>query len=126
MPSPPRPTDNLDGQLRPCALYEFHQLSGHADLLLGEAADLLETASEQAWAEHLRRELVGRIVIQGRWTFQIVEEYDATYWQPVREARRSIEADLLKGRAHVFESEMKDARRTRGHPNHINRPAPSE
>lgn len=59
-------------------LYDFHQMSGHADLLLGEAADDLEAAGHPEWAERLRAEIVGRNVIEGRWTFQIVEEYDET------------------------------------------------
>lgn len=106
------------------ALYDFHQLSGRADLLLGEAADLLAQAGHAGWAEQVRTELVGRNVLEGRWTFQILEEYEATYWAPVRSVRAGVEADLLAGRAHVYESEMKEARRTPGLRHHEARPAP--
>jgi hypothetical protein len=105
-------------------LYDFHQMSGHADLLLGEAADDLEAAGHLDWAERVRTELVGRNVLEGRWTFQIVEEYDATYWEPARAARRAMEADLVGGRPHVFEAEMKDQRRTRGRRHHEAVPEP--
>ena len=103
-------------------LYDFHQMSGHADLLLGEAADELDDAGHGELAERIRTELVGRNVIEGRWTFQIVEEYDATYWSPVRDAKADVERRLLAGRQHVFESEMKEQRRSAGRRHHESRP----
>lgn len=103
-------------------LYDFHQMSGHADLLLGEAADALAEAGHDELAEHLRVELVGRNVIEGRWTFQVVEEYDATYWEPARAARRAVESQLMAAREHVYESEMKERRRTDGRRYHERRP----
>jgi len=105
-------------------LYDFHQMSGHADLLLGEAADALADAGHDELADRIRVDLVGRNVIEGRWTFQIVEEYDATYWEPVRSARKAVESKLLAGREHVFESEMKERRRTDGRRHHEQRPDP--
>ena len=105
-------------------LYDFHQLSGHADLLLGEAADALDAAGHGAVADRLRHELVGRNVVEGRWTFQLVEEYDDTYWQPFRAACQAVEGELVAGRRHVFESEMKERRRTEGHARHRSRPQP--
>jgi len=105
------------------SLYEFHQKSGHADLLLGEAADDLEAAGHGELADQLREELVGRNVIEGRWTFQIVEDYDDTYWGPVREFDRLVRDQLLDGARHVYESEMKERRRTHGRRHHEARPA---
>ena len=105
-------------------LYDFHQMSGHADLLLGEACDALEDAGHGEVAGRIRSEMVGRNVIEGRWTFQIVEEYDATYWQPFREAEAAARAGLCGGAPHVFESEMKDERRTEGARHHERRPEP--
>jgi hypothetical protein len=103
-------------------LYDFHQMSGHADLLLGEAAAALEDAGHDELAERVRTDLLGRNVIEGRWTFQIVEEYDASYWEPVRSCQRAIESRLVAGRQHVHESEMKDRRRTAGRRHHEQRP----
>ena len=57
-------------------LYSFHQLMGHADLLLGEARDRLRDAGHHAVAERLETEVIGRNVLHGRWTFQIVEDFD--------------------------------------------------
>ena len=103
-------------------LYDFHQMSGHADLLLGDAADALESAGHPAVAGRLRDELIGRNVIEGRWTFQIVEEYDTTYWEPVRAFERAVREELVAGRRHVYESEMKEDRRSVGRRHHEQRP----
>lgn len=106
-------------------LYDFHQLSGHADLLLGEAVDALRDAGHGEQADRLQEEVVGRNVLEGRWTFQIVEEYDDTYWSVVRDAERRVRDELVAGRRHVFESEMKEDRRTKGRRHHEGRPAPA-
>lgn len=107
-------------------LYDFHQMSGHSDLLFGEAADELEEAGHLDLATRLREEIVGRNVIEGRWTFQIVEEYDATYWSAARAFADAVRADLVDGRHHVYESEMKENRRTSGRRHHEQRPPKAE
>ncbi len=103
-------------------LYDFHQLVGHADGLLGEAADALDAAGHAKQARTVRDEVVGRNVLEGRWTFQVVDEFDDRYWEPFRAVEREIREDLTDGRRHVFEAEMKEGRRTRGHPAHTARP----
>lgn len=103
-------------------LYSFHQLMGHADLLLGEACDALDEAGHGEVADRLRTDLVGRNVLQGRWTFQIVEEFDDGYWSHFREHERRVRDDLQDGERHVFESRMKERRRTHGRPGHEARP----
>ena len=99
-------------------LYAFHRRSGTADLTLGEAVDLLRKAGHEELADRIDNELVGRNVIQGRWTFQIVEEYDDTYWTPFRELEREAREQLVDGRRHLFEAEMKERERTAGDPRH--------
>lgn len=103
-------------------LYSFHQLTGGADLKLGEAAEKLREAGHDAIAEELERELIGRNVLPGRWTFQIVEEYDDTYWSAFRDMERSVRDRLVQGRRHVFEADMKEDRRTHGRRHHAARP----
>ncbi|GAA3721785.1 hypothetical protein [Streptomyces tremellae] len=103
-------------------LYAFHQLTGGADLALDEAVELLREAGHAEWAERVQREIVGRNVIPGHWTFQIVEAYNRTYYEPFRDLEREAVADLAEGRDHLYEAEMKEARRTRGHPQHTARP----
>ena len=103
-------------------LYTFHQLMGHADLLLGEACDKLREAGHEAVADRLETEVVGRNVLYGRWTFQIVEEFDDNYWTVFRDHERRVRDELQQGARHVFESDIKDRRRTRGKPGHERRP----
>jgi hypothetical protein len=103
-------------------LYSFHQLMGHADLQLGDACEKLRRAGHHDLARELETEMVGRNVLHGRWTFQIVEEFDDGYWQPLREHERHVRDQLQDGRRHVFEAEMKERRRTRGRAGHEARP----
>jgi hypothetical protein len=95
-------------------LYDVHQLIGRADFLFEEAADELEAAGHSRWAEHVRREVVGRNVIEGRWTFQVVEEFDDIYWSCVRQVEEAVRQDLAGGQRHVFEAQLKERRRTAG------------
>jgi hypothetical protein len=103
-------------------LYSFHQLTGSADLELGEAVELLRKAGHGDLAASLEEELVGRNVLSGRWTFQVVEEYDDTYWSVFRDTERRVRELLTDGRRHLFEAGMKEDRRTHGHPDHTARP----
>jgi hypothetical protein len=99
-------------------LYAFHRRSGTADLTLGEAVDLLRKAGHEELADQVDEQLVGRNVIQGRWTFQLVEEYDDTYWSLFRRLEREAREELVDGRRHLFEAEMKERERTAGDAHH--------
>jgi hypothetical protein len=99
-------------------LYGFHRLTGKADLTLGEAVDALRDAGHPQIADEIERTLVGRNVIEGRWTFQLVEEYDDDYYTVFRDAERSARESLVEGRRHLFEAEMKEDRRSAGEPGH--------
>lgn len=104
-------------------LYEFHQLMGHADAVFGEAARQLAAAGHDDVAALVDREVVGRNVLHGRWTFQVVEEFDDGYYRPVAAVEEQVRADLVRGRRHVYEAELKDARRTAGRRHHERRPS---
>jgi len=103
-------------------LYAFHQLMGRADLILGDACDKLRDAGHDAVADRLGTELVGRNVLYGRWTFQIVEEFDDNYWSVFRDHEKRVRDELQGGRRHVFEAQMKEKRRTHGCAGHEGRP----
>lgn len=103
-------------------LYDFHQLTGSADLKLGDAADKLAEAGHTELADAIRRDLIGRNVLEGRWTFQVVEEYDDGYYTAFRDWERKVRDDLLDGRRHVAEAEMKADRVTPDHPDHTMAP----
>ncbi|HSK57024.1 MAG TPA: hypothetical protein VK908_17385 [Jiangellales bacterium] len=103
-------------------LYAFHQLIGKADRTLGDAVDGLRAAGHAALADDIEHHLVGRNVLEGRWTFQVVEEFDDGYWSAFRRHERTAREVLVEGRRHLNEAEMKERLRTRGHPDHTARP----
>jgi len=103
-------------------LYSLHQLIGRADFLFEEAAGLLRECGQHEDARRIETDVVGRNVLDGRWTFQIVEEFDDLYHRHVTEAVRALERAHLAGRRHVFEAEMKDRRRSEGRSGHERRP----
>lgn len=103
-------------------LYGFHRLTGTADLTLGEAVRMLREAGHDALADRIEVELVGRNVIEGRWTFQIVEAYDDTYYATFKQLERLARDSLAGGRRHLYEAEMKEDRRTHGRDHHAATP----
>jgi hypothetical protein len=103
-------------------LFSLHQLMGHADLEFGTAADLLAEAGHGKAGARVEEEVVGRNILDGRWTFQVVDEFDDLYYQPVRALVRQLEQELIGGRRHVFEAEMKEERRSLGRSAHESRP----
>ncbi|WP_296603708.1 hypothetical protein [Nocardioides sp.] len=103
-------------------LYTFHRLSGTTDLTLGDAVQQLRDAGHAELADRIDRELVGRNVIPGHWTFQIVEAYDDGYYATFKELERAAREELVGGRRHLYEAEMKEDRRTHGAPGHEAKP----
>jgi hypothetical protein len=97
-------------------LYSFHQLTGTADLQLGDACAQLRDAGHSELAERIEGDLLGRNVIPGHWTFQIMEAYDDTYWSTYRALEKEARDTLTQGRRHLHEASMKEDRRTHGHP----------
>ena len=88
-------------------LYGFHRESGRADLALQEAVTALAEAGHPGLAGEIRQVLVGRDVVPGMWTFQIVEAYDTEYWSVFRAVEQRVREQLAGGIRHVFEAEMK-------------------
>ena len=99
-------------------LYGFHRLTGKADLALGEAVDALREAGHIERADEIERDLIGRNVLEGRWTFQLVEEFDDGYYDAFKSAEKAARDELAGGRRHLFEAEMKEDRRTPGRRHH--------
>ncbi|GLU48534.1 hypothetical protein [Nocardiopsis ansamitocini] len=105
-------------------LYAMHRLTGEADLKLDEVVTRLRAGGHEELAAGIEHSLVGRNVIEGRWTYQLVEEYDDGYYTHFRDAERTVREALLGGVRHVQESEMKERRRTAGVPGHEAGPPP--
>ena len=99
-------------------LLQWHRLTGTGDTQLREAIDQLRAAGHTDVADRIERELVGHNVIEGRWTFQVIEEYDDHYTATWRELERQTREELVEGRRHLLEAEMKEANRTHGREHH--------
>jgi len=99
-------------------LYAFHRLTGAADMKAGQAVAMLRRAGHLDLAERLDTELVGRNVLEGRWTFQIVEEYDDGYYALFKCLEEVARRQLAHGRRHLYEAEMKEAERSHGRRHH--------
>ncbi|GAA1274516.1 hypothetical protein GCM10009677_29750 [Sphaerisporangium rubeum] len=89
-------------------LYAFHQLTGRAHNMLAEAVEMLRAAGHDGEADVIRGDLLGRDVLPGRWTYQIVEEYDDGYRRTFLEVEELIRMRLAGGRRHIYEEEMKE------------------
>lgn len=88
-------------------LYGFHRLCGTADRTLRDAVAMLREAGHAALADDIEQALVGRDVLPGYWSFELVESYDAGYWGVFRDAEGHARAELGDAARHVFEAEMK-------------------
>ena len=88
-------------------LYAFHQLTGSADLAADDAAEGLRAAGHHDLAAMLDWEIVGRNVLPGRWTFQLIDDYDDTYYQPFLAAERLARYRLADGRRHLYQAQWK-------------------
>ncbi|MEV4638900.1 hypothetical protein AB0J80_16255 [Actinoplanes sp. NPDC049548] len=103
-------------------LYSLHQLIGEADFKLDDAVELLRKAGHDELAERVQHELIGRNVIGGRWTFQLVEEFDDGYYAEFKGIEKDARDQLAQGKRHLYEAELKEQRRTRGRKGHEARP----
>jgi hypothetical protein len=93
-------------------LYAFHRLSGRADLDLQSALDAFRAAGHEDVADRVAEVLVGRNVITDRWTFEIVEDYDANYLSAFRAAEQAARNAFGVG-PHLAEAEMKVREQTK-------------
>jgi hypothetical protein len=91
-------------------LYSFHQLIGEADFKLDTVLEQLRDLGETDLAERLESDLVGRNVLEGRWTFQIIEEFDEGYYDVFRAFEQAVRDTLTDGRRHLHEARLKATR----------------
>lgn len=95
-------------------LYEFHQRMGRVDDILGDGLEQLHAAGHAELADELCSSWLGRNVLPGMWTFEVVEAFDRTYYAVAVDAERRVRDTLMGGRRHVFEAEHKQRRRRSG------------
>ncbi|AZI59658.1 hypothetical protein EH165_14875 [Nakamurella antarctica] len=88
-------------------LYQFHRMSGMADLQLQDGLEMLRKAGHPELADEIDEVLVGRDVVRDMWTFQIVENYDDGYYSTFQAVDAKVREQLSDGKPHVWEAEMK-------------------
>ena len=93
-------------------LYSMHQLTGTADFQLDEAVSLFMQAGHPKLALRIQRELIGRNVIPGHWTYQIVDAFDDGYYADFRALEKDARDELAQGRRHLYEARLKEQRHT--------------
>lgn len=99
-------------------LYAFHRLCGSAETTLEEATAMIRDAGHDDLADALDRDVLGRNPLPGMWSFQMVEAYDDGYYAAAKGLERRALDQLVAGRRHLFEAEMKELRRSAGRPGH--------
>ena len=75
-------------------------------------------AGQPKLAQPVADGLVGLNVLPGRWTFQVVEEFDAGYYATFRALEQDVRDETRAGRRHVLEAELKQRRRSADRPGH--------
>ncbi|MCF6377879.1 hypothetical protein L2K70_09700 [Nocardioides KLBMP 9356] len=107
-------------------MYAFHRLMGSAESTLEEAEAMLREAGHTDLADTMDDEILGQNPLPGMWSFQMVEAFDDGFYARAKGFHQRALDDLVEGKRHVFEAEMKELRRTPGREGHETRPADVE
>ena len=85
-------------------LLEFHHATGHGMDHLREAESLLRAAGYDDLADAIRDELLPRgVVDEDRWSYDVVENYQASLLTDARHLERAVRSELADGKRHVRE-----------------------
>jgi len=84
-------------------LIEFHHSTGHAMDHLHDAERKLRDAGHERFADHLRDEVLPRGAIEDRWTYDLLETFEADLHDDVTAFERRIREDVADGHRHVAE-----------------------
>ena len=99
-------------------LFAFHRLCGSAESTMEEATAMIRDAGHDDIADALDAGVLGRNPLPGMWSFQMVEAYDDGYYAAAKGLQQQAIDDLMDGRRHIFEAEMKELRRSPGREGH--------
>ncbi|MEV7189796.1 hypothetical protein [Kitasatospora sp. NPDC093102] len=94
-------------------LYAVHHMTGGVDRMLAEAVRMLRQAGHEEQAGLVDRELLGRDVVSGMWTYQLIEAYDRTYYRVFTAVEEQVRQNLAAGRRRLAEAEIQQAARAR-------------
>lgn len=91
-------------------LYTLHHLLVRADILFADVATSLRDQGHADEAEILETRVIGRDVIDDRWSFEVVEAFEDGFYGPISGAVRDIERRTVGGRRHALDAALKQAR----------------
>lgn len=83
---------------------------------------MIRAAGHPDIADALNLDLLGRNPLPGMWSFQMVEAYDDGYYATAMALQQRAIDELVEGRRHLFEAEMKELRRSPGRKGHESTP----
>ncbi|HMN98100.1 MAG TPA: hypothetical protein PKD59_01685 [Miltoncostaeaceae bacterium] len=89
------------------ALLDAHHAAGHGHEMMLEAAELLDAAGHGELAALVRSDAAGRDAAEGRWTYQVVDEFRAHLLEPVRRVEERVRNELTGGVRHRDEARTK-------------------
>jgi hypothetical protein len=89
------------------ALLDAHHAAGHAQEMLIDAARLLREAGRADLADAVLAEAACKDAAEGRWTYQIVDEFRGHLLDPARRLDERVRAELTGGVRHRHEARMK-------------------
>lgn len=84
-------------------LIEFHHATGHAMDHLNDAETMLRACGHEAMADELRDELLPAGAVDNRWTYDLLETFEAGLLADATEYERGVRDDLADGHRHVAE-----------------------
>jgi len=85
---------------------ELHHKTGHAMDRLDEAETQLRDCGHDELADLLRRELLAAGVIDGRWTYDLLEEFEEEFLSDMTDFKRQVCNQVADGQRHVPERQQ--------------------
>ena len=94
-------------------LLAFHHAVGHGMDHFDDAEATLRAAGHPALADVIRDDLLPRGAVDDRWTYGLVESFEASMADPVGKYEQTLREDLADGERHLVERRQQARRRDR-------------
>lgn len=95
-------------------LLAFHHAVGHAMDHLDVAETQLRATGHETLADHIRDNILPRgVTADDRWTYSVVEEFQAAFLGPVTDFESTVRTAVTGGQRHVAERAQERAWRER-------------
>ncbi len=88
------------------SLVEFHHATGHGMDHLSAAETMLRDSGHTALADELRDEVLPRGAVEDRWTYDLLETFEAGLLRDVTAYERGVRNQLADGQRHITERQQ--------------------